>query len=501
MGIINLPNLDQSVVQSYVNNSIDGDVLILPEGNVEWTSKLVVDSKNITLKGAGKYKTRILSNMPNEIIRMNYNASRITDMELIQNNENGVFTLLYGCRDWRIDHCKITNLTDPSIIISVMNNENSPFPRGLIDHNVFDNARIVVYGGALMANTEWSRTLGLGTYNAVYVENNYIKRLHGNCIDANYGGRYVFRNNIVVGAYIECHAVQMTNRAGRSWEIYNNELRQNSDPLATPIWTPFYMRGGTGVIYNNTLIDSYNQDTITVDNRRSCSALGDGGQCDGTSTWDGNEVGMQGYLCRDQIGSSTDAFYWDWINNPTNIPSQEKDPMYVWNNKYLPENRVLTIYRHNCAMNEIHIQSDRDYFEEVKRPMYIPYQYPHPEINELQGSKKEFKIHNYLEYDLVLTESPFKIFRSGDVADFTIEENELTQTIANGEESSFFIRFAPLTVGQKTMTITIPNNDPVNNPYVITVTGNGIESQEINIKIDGETILHSGVYDFGDVAV
>ena len=65
-----------------------------------------------------------------------------------------------------------------------------------------------------MANKIWAQPLGLGTNNAMFVEDCFFHfTKFGNAIDANYGGRYVFRYNIINDAYIEAHSVQGTHRA------------------------------------------------------------------------------------------------------------------------------------------------------------------------------------------------------------------------------------------------------------------------------------------------
>ena len=188
-----------------------------------------------------------------------------------------------------------------------------------------------------------------------------------NAIDANYGGRFVFRYNTLNDIYVEAHSVQGNNRAARSWEIYNNTFNQVSKAM----WVPMFLRGGTGVVFNNTVTGTWNTAGIALDNVRDCETREVSGRCDGSSPWDGNQAGQSGYPCRDQIGRSTDSFLW---TTSTPYPPQALDPAYAWNNK-LGTSDVLFFHHNNCAN---HIQSGRDYYNNTVKPGYAPYTYPHP---------------------------------------------------------------------------------------------------------------------------
>jgi len=218
----------------------------------------------------------------------------------------------------------------------------------------------------------WAQPLGLGTNNAVFVEDCVFDTTIDamiNAVDSNFGGRYVFRHNTVNDRHLETHSIRGTHRAARSWEIYNNTINQ----MNATMWIPMRMRGGTGVIFNNKITGTFSEYSIPLDNPRSCDPLGDGGLCGGSSLWDGNELGEGGYPCRDQIGRSTDQWLWT-ISNP--YPPQELDPAYSWNNKYGMQDIVFSLY--GCIESRNHIQLGRDYFNNVQKPGYTPYTYPHP---------------------------------------------------------------------------------------------------------------------------
>jgi len=364
-------------VQASVDSAKSGDIIRIPSGNSKWTSSLQIpDNKKITLFGSGMESTVISTEATTSgsLINMHGSGSRITNMGFRLGNDNGV-GITVRRKGWRIDHCRFENSID-QIIEGVDARgfpEDNGNPVGVVDHCDFNNIRVLVTGDAsLMANAIWAEPLGLGTNNAVFFEDcvfNYT--IFSNAVDANYGGRYVFRHNTVNDGYIEVHSIQGTNRAARSWEIYGNTINQvNRD-----MWAPFFLRGGTGVVFDNIITGKWSSGpTIVVDNYRSFVALGDGGLCDGTSPWDGNQE-SNGYPARDQIGRSTDQWLWTTANP---YPPQALEPFYQWNNKYNGNN--INVYVHNnCG---IHIHENRDYYNNIELAGYKFYTYPHPLTKE-----------------------------------------------------------------------------------------------------------------------
>jgi hypothetical protein len=370
-------NTSLEAVQAAVDLCKSGDIILIPPGESTWTATLTMpNNKKITILGSGPGETIISSTLekPGSLINMGNSGSRITQMGFKLGNDNGVGITVRG-KGWRIDHCRFENTIDQTIeginVRGYPSDEGHPV--GVVDHCEFYNIRVLIIGDAsLMANKIWSEPLGLGTNNSVFVENcKFVFTKSGNVVDTNYGGRYVFRYNSVVDAYIEAHSLQGNSRASRSWEIYNNTIKQESRSM----WAPFFLRGGTGVVFNNTLYGNWSSGpSIIVDNRRTFQALGEGGLCDGTSPWDGNEE-PNGYPARDQIGRSTDMWLWT-DENP--YPPQELDPFYQWGNKHNEVTLSVRVHN-NCG---IHIKENRDYYNNTERPAYTPYVYPHPLIGE-----------------------------------------------------------------------------------------------------------------------
>jgi hypothetical protein len=105
---------------------------------------------------------------------------------------------------------------------------------------------------------------------------------------------------------------------------------------------------------------------MDVTNYRSDESYPPWGRCDGSSPWDENQPGGNGYACLDQIchifGASTGG-------------SNALQGLYEWGNTHDGNNVNITVTAHSA---DLHIKANRDYFNDTVRPGYVPYTYPHP---------------------------------------------------------------------------------------------------------------------------
>ena len=90
---------------------------------------------------------------------------------------------------------------------------------------------------------------------------------------------------------------------------------------------------------------------------------------------------------------------------------------------------------------------------------------------------------------------------SGDDADQFSIETQPSSPVTEGNNTTLTVRFSPTTYGDKTATVSFPNNDANENPFDFTVTGTGL-APEINIKESTNDIADgTGTYDFGSKLV
>jgi hypothetical protein len=357
---VNADSCSQADVQTAIDAAVDGDRVLVPSGTCTWGEPVVVpDSKKLTLQGAGIGNTNI--DGATQFVDAGTSGSRITGFSFDVTSGSATMVDIKG-QGWRVDHNFFENSTGSKLLAIQPSGLNETIqPQGLIDNNTFDGLRILAFGmGNFNTQSDvWDDPLALGTDNAVFVEDNVFNvEFAGNIIDENRGGRYVFRYNIVnvniashPGAIVEVHSKQsVTERGSRSWEIYENTFNATNSTFAI-----MFIRGGTGVAFNNTFITGIVGTGINLDNVRSIPVR----DCDGTDPMDSNEgTGDEvGWMCRDQIGASTDEFLW---TGGTPNPPQDKDPAYFWSNT---KNGSKTSPEVTNSTDD-HIQADRDFYDE-----------------------------------------------------------------------------------------------------------------------------------------
>ena len=354
--VIPAANCSLAAIQAAINVAANGDTVTVPAGNCTWNTTLVLpNNKRITLQGAGKDSTIITGDLD-----FDKSGSRVTGFGFTSDP-----TIYSDGHGFRLDHSRIQRSTWGDAVAVWSRNVTPPSVAwGLIDHNEIINGRVNAQGTNWMLfegdpqHQLWATDLDLGGPAAVYVEDNTFTNTAGtavcNFLDGNYGGRYVARYNTMNGCYIEVHSSQEGgNRSIRSWEVYGNIINNTS----SSIYYPFRIRGGTGVVFFNSVPGNWTNDGVAFDNVRSYAAAGQGGgKCDGTSAWDGN-TNQYGYPCRDQIGRSKDNP--QWTHNPPGTYTQALVPAYAWLNR-TESNSELSVDVINDSHN--HIKPNRDYY-------------------------------------------------------------------------------------------------------------------------------------------
>jgi hypothetical protein len=329
-------------VQAAVNSAVAGTTVKIPAGDCSWgTSQLAVPG-GVYLQGAGKDVTilRRVGTVSESAYLIKYDCSNgkraiLTDVTLMGNGNGAIHDkglgLYNGCVDFKVANNKITKFIFAGIYLQ--DTVGAAKQRGVIYKNDFidnysNDVRNLGYGVAVYGGGTWP-ALELGTQNAVFIEDNYMKgnRHH---VASNYSSRYVFRYNTVIAndltkdfAMTDAHGVSSSPTGSRSWEIYkNNYSAQITSGMEL---TSVGIRGGDGVIFDN----------IVASNIKYPVQLSLEGSSCGT------------YPATGQIRQA-------WIWNTGAISNQ-------------------------CASS---IQLGRDYFTTPKAG-YVPYTYPHPLRSQL----------------------------------------------------------------------------------------------------------------------
>lgn len=419
MAIITAASTSQADVATAIAAASDGDRVDVPAGDATWSTKISITNKAITLHGAGIGNTTITSGISTLFhnapifIDASGKAVRVTGFSFVggAGDQEGFIEVLTSA-GFRIDNCDFSNLTKRGILAYA-----TATSYGVVDHCTFtkpSTSTVVTPQGVAVSgdgDTAWNRTLALGAMtSAVYVEDCTFTwgAPNDSVMDCYNGGKIVFRYNTVNGANIGTHGTDSgTFRSPVSWEFYNNTMVLGAAAVAFPV----QIRGGTGVVYNNTVTCSHigtSTEVLLTDYRATGTFIGNStfskyapwgrtGYWDyvtetniGTTlnAYDGN-TDAYGYPGLDQIGACPPTTPSDISSNRPAVNSvQGHQSAYAWNNTYngsaMPMAAQVyagTGYPDGSVGNPnvaTMIQENRDFVNGIAMPGYTALAYPHP---------------------------------------------------------------------------------------------------------------------------
>lgn len=184
-------------------------------------------------------------------------------------------------------YCDASAITGYNGCITIGLFSDSSNTYGLIDNNTFYSSggvgnMIRLQGGGAIPNAySWTSVTSDFTENSnyVYIENNtftFESEEGDGAYDSYNGARVVFRYNDVTGTHIGSHGNE-SSRSAHDYEIYYNKFDDQTYNQGS-----IGSRGGTGVIYGNTVTGSYFTSWVGLQLYRSCPWF------EGTHTGDDN---------------------------------------------------------------------------------------------------------------------------------------------------------------------------------------------------------------------
>lgn len=370
---------DSASVNACIASASSGDTINVAAGTADWSAGGVEITKTLTIIGAGTgcpsscdnaTTLQVGSAVAFDASADNWRVSGFT----FEGAGASVGSILINAGStnestgWRVDHCHFKDTTERGISVGAyadVGTYGRDFP-GVIDHNRFSATvrfkAVEIYGGSTYgASGEWATALALGGASFVFIEDNVFvfstMPAGVSMIDGDTGARVVIRHNTITNGDITGHGLEgATEISGASvwrsihgWEIYDNSFTFN---VANGNGLDVWMRGGTGVIYNNAFAGtrngaiSYQYDR--GDGYPNCSQTG---ACSGSSAFDGNETGKSGYACYMQIGMTGTA----------GITSM---PAYQWANTQggVVADTTLSGIAYDAGCGYQHVQFDRDVY-------------------------------------------------------------------------------------------------------------------------------------------
>jgi hypothetical protein len=333
-----------------------GGTIILPEGEFLFGQQVNMNG-GISLIGAGSDRTLLCSQVYG-MIDINHMGNkggslRISGIAFLGYTRPSVGYTHQGVSlanivDFRIDHCYFEGF---AYTVNISGRAGYPAPRGVVDHCTIKRGRGTFSSmyGVTAGSWEWvgtDRLTNLGTREAVFTEDCYIEGC-SHCTDAFGGGCYVLRRSTIV----DCGSVgghgpgfESTGRGTRCTEIYDNLIMKSDTAEEGLRWIGIGVRGGGGVVFNNTIQYCRYAIQFTVDS------------------------GALTLIDADQDG------LWDY---PSLDQTHDK---WIWNNTLV---RTSVLIMHYGVAAQTLILENRDYF--LRAPSleldgfeYRPFVYPHP---------------------------------------------------------------------------------------------------------------------------
>lgn len=241
------------------------------------------------------------------------------------------------------------------------------------------NNFILVEEGSTWDDSSWSWASNFGSTKFWFVEDcRFSKRTTaGNTIDANAGGRFVFRYNYATGGgsgnigfgHGPCY--QSGVAGTRAWEIYKNRLQ-----VVGTNYSGTTMRSGTGLIFGNSYSGAITGNCIHLDIERTCNDIADGGTHDGcvSSGWGRCDGG-------DPVDGNSDATGWPCYSQPGRGQDFGLEPVYAWGNDSAGSPcgiRVDPAWTCTSPALSDHLKENRDFYNDSIPPTYTAQPWPHP---------------------------------------------------------------------------------------------------------------------------
>jgi hypothetical protein len=362
----------QANVSTAITSAATGDTVTVPAGTCTWTGFTI--AKAITLQGAGTGSTNITLS-GNTITKQASGVIRVKGFSFSKSsggNESkgwtitgawqGVEPVIFEYNAFTIDFSGLILVQTPGGVIFAHNS----FTSGI-------NDSFLQLKDPTDPSGSWTSADTLGTRDTdgkknIYVEDNTFYGSNAQGIDADDSSRIVYRYNTLTYSAWNSHGLDSSAQGIRHFEVYNNTFQHtpSTDEIANQNWA-IWVRGGTGVIYGNTIPDLaggyWGDKTELRFSIRGAEDIRPQGTC-----------GQVSYPVPRQIGQN---------HNGT---SYFTDPIYIWSNVGTMAIGAGFDWGNPCGFTfSTFWQEGRDYVLNTPRPGYTAYTYPHPLVGTAPG--------------------------------------------------------------------------------------------------------------------
>ena len=265
-------------VQAAVNLCAPGDTVNVPAGSNIWTGTLTI-TNDINVIGSGIGLTIITNDVAANLVNwqtasnggcrlsgIQFEAGPLDGSHSSSGSQNFYF---HGFTPaLRVDHCRFDYLQNLNDVVTM---DDCVF--GVFDHNTinlryagFIEVQMPAYGGVPYADGSWADADNWSSTNCLCFEDNVFYEdtnaaVFAAALGAQAGARVIFRNNFVTNCWVGSHGTESDARVRsvRWLQIYGNTF---CVPTNQPLYFPNFQeavlfRGGTGVVYSNTVVGGF----------------------------------------------------------------------------------------------------------------------------------------------------------------------------------------------------------------------------------------------------
>jgi hypothetical protein len=385
----------QADVQAAIDNASPGDTILVPGGNGSWSGLQI--NKAVHLKGNG---TTIDLTGTNTATKQSAGVIRISGFTFNRSNGSGYawsFTgpwkgaepIVFENNKVNVSGAGFSRISTPGGVIIAGNDFTAGWDDSLMQlKNPGDTY------GSWKANSTMGTADTDGKLN-IYVENNTFYGGTNQGIDADDASRVVFRNNLCKYMSFNSHGLDTSEDGVRHFEVYNNKFQNDAaggwtggtsnNDVSNQNWA-IWIRGGTGVIFNNWLdnIANSNWGYGKVEAKFDIRA-----QQDNSGTGYGTKpppvakysAGKGDYPRERQLGQSWDESRSNSVGINNGKGDYITDPIWVWGNTGPGSSNgsFLAWGKNSWGNSDGYFNSGRDYqFGNTPKPGYVAYKYPHP---------------------------------------------------------------------------------------------------------------------------
>jgi hypothetical protein len=380
-------------VQAKINQAQPGDTVTIPNGKFAWNQQVSLNkaihligsaSSDVIAGLSGALSITFTGSGTIEVSRLNFSeGSFAVDYQGLVNIDGNSTGQPANQGVLLFHDCAFTVTQNGEDCILERTN-GGVFYNLTFFSNYNDNVGIYVKNslGSTQPGDPWQTPSTMGTSDSTGLANTYVEDCTFNglflqAINIDDNARVVVRHNTFNDSAIGSHGQETSPWGLRHFEVYQNSFVFHTSggpyPLNLNYW--FEVRGGTGVIFGNTMPDIASQNwgskpsinLYDMNIQRSNDWIGCQTRYPSARQIGQTYVGGSGYI---YTGASVDG------------TGYGTDPLCIWSNTggANAQNPAIADYPDNCGNGQLatnYIKLGRDYLLAAK-PGYTPYTYPHP---------------------------------------------------------------------------------------------------------------------------